>query len=41
MKQQNNFTITVFSNTAETAKARFKADIKIFNYGSDSDTSEP
>lgn len=31
--KQNNFTITVFSNTAETAKARFKADIKIFNYG--------
>lgn len=40
MKQQNNFTITVFSNTAETAKARFKADIKIFNYGSEVSLSD-
>lgn len=32
--KQNNFTITVYSNTAETAKFQYDADIEIRNYGS-------
>lgn len=32
--KQNNFTITVYSNTADTAKYQYDADIEIRNYGS-------
>ncbi|EEQ2759772.1 hypothetical protein ABZ276_004822 [Escherichia coli] len=32
--KQSNFTITVYSNTAETAKFQYDADIEIRNYGS-------
>ncbi|WP_273945839.1 hypothetical protein [Escherichia coli] len=32
--KQNNFSITVYSNTADTAKYQYDADIEIRNYGS-------